>query len=259
MTHRFPMAALAAALLLLTGCADRTPPMSDEEIARNNEGVALMGQYLNEEARQRFADLAGARPDWYEVRVNEAIATLNRQTEGDELRALEMVQAVLVEDPDQRSGGLRCRPDAFLPGRCGLGAGPVREGSRRPARRRPRGVFHGPGAGAGGTERGRPGALPRGHGDRPLSSKRLLRCGADPAPARRCRRRSRHAGRLPALCQQPARPPRRVPLHPHGPLGRSPGREPSRRGASRGGARRRPVCRCRGCRPGRRGWAVRPA
>ena len=99
MSDRNRLAVLVAALMLLAGCAERTPPISDAEIARNNEGVALMGQYLNEEARQRFAALAGARPDWHEVRVNEAIATLNRQTEGDEQRALAMAQEVLAADP----------------------------------------------------------------------------------------------------------------------------------------------------------------
>ncbi|NKI36523.1 hypothetical protein HFP89_15235 [Wenzhouxiangella sp. XN79A] len=99
MSHRNRLAVLVAALMLLAGCAERTPPISDAEIARNNEGVALMGQYLNEEARQRFAALAEARPDWHEVRVNEAIATLNRQTEGDEQRALAMAQEVLAADP----------------------------------------------------------------------------------------------------------------------------------------------------------------
>jgi tetratricopeptide (TPR) repeat protein len=90
---------LAAALGI--GCSPAPAPISDAEIASNNEGVALMGQYLNEQARQRFAALVEARQDWHEVRINEAIATLNRQTEGDERRALAIAEAVLAEDPDQ--------------------------------------------------------------------------------------------------------------------------------------------------------------
>ena len=99
MTLATRSALLAATLALLVGCGESSPRLSDDEIARNNEGVALMGQYLNEEARQRFAALTEARPDWHEVRVNEAIATLNRQTEGDELRALSMAREVLAADP----------------------------------------------------------------------------------------------------------------------------------------------------------------
>lgn len=101
-----PVLATVLAAALGLGCSEAPEPskpseISEQEIARNNEGVALMGQYLNEEARQRFAALVEARPDWHEVRINEAIATLNRQTEGDERRALTMAEAVLADDPNQ--------------------------------------------------------------------------------------------------------------------------------------------------------------
>jgi len=99
---KFPFGmCLALAAVLGAGCSPVPPPISEAEIARNNEGVALMGQYLNEEARQRFAALVEGRPNWHEVRVNEAIATLNRQNEGDERLALAMAEAVLAEDPAQ--------------------------------------------------------------------------------------------------------------------------------------------------------------
>lgn len=90
------------ALLLtfaLAACAPLEAPLTGAEIAANNRGVALMGQYRNDEAHEVFARLADARPDWLDVRVNQAIAVLNRQEEGDELRALALVQAVLDEDP----------------------------------------------------------------------------------------------------------------------------------------------------------------
>lgn len=91
---------LAIALFAgLAGCGGGEPKLTEAEIARNNEGVALMGQYRNETARAIFAELVADRPDWHEVRVNEAIATLNRQQEGDERRALNMVEAVLADDP----------------------------------------------------------------------------------------------------------------------------------------------------------------
>ena len=75
-------------------------PLTDAQIARNNEGVALMAQYRNEPARVIFAALREERPGWTDVRVNEAIATLNRQNEGDERRALAIVKDVLERDPE---------------------------------------------------------------------------------------------------------------------------------------------------------------
>ncbi len=100
-THRAGLFLLLSALVL-AGCGRDTGP-TDAEIARNNQGVALMGQYRNEEARAIFAELAEARSDWFQVRVNEAIATLNRQNEGDEQRALAMAEAVLADDPGNPS------------------------------------------------------------------------------------------------------------------------------------------------------------
>ncbi|QKK03814.1 MAG: tetratricopeptide repeat protein [Pseudomonadota bacterium] len=88
------------ALVALTGCEREPLGPSAEQIERNNRGVALMGQYRNEEARQVFAQLGQERPGWLDVQVNEAIATLNRQQEGDEQRALAMVEAVLDKTPD---------------------------------------------------------------------------------------------------------------------------------------------------------------
>lgn len=95
----FALLALLLAMLL-AGCQSRDTQLPAEAIERNNRGVGLMGQYRNEEARQVFANLAEAHPDWLAVRVNEAIATLNRQEEGDERRALALVGEVLETDPD---------------------------------------------------------------------------------------------------------------------------------------------------------------
>ena len=100
---RLRLLSLVATIVLgavLAGCRPAPEPFSADEIRRNNLGVGLMGQYRNEEARQVFAELVEARPDWLDARVNLAIATLNRQREGDEQRALEIVGAVLEEDPD---------------------------------------------------------------------------------------------------------------------------------------------------------------
>ncbi|MEM8548589.1 MAG: FG-GAP-like repeat-containing protein, partial [Pseudomonadota bacterium] len=100
MTARFTATALLT-LCLLGACSRGPSPLTDAQIARNNEGVALMGQYRNEDARAIFADLSKARPDVLELRINEAIATLNRNNEGDERLALAMVREVLEEDPTE--------------------------------------------------------------------------------------------------------------------------------------------------------------
>ncbi|WP_376694941.1 FG-GAP-like repeat-containing protein [Wenzhouxiangella sp. EGI_FJ10305] len=86
--------------LLIGGCQPQESELPPEAIEKNNRGVGLMGQYKNEEARQVFAELAESHPDWLAVRVNEAIATLNRQEEGDEQRALALVGEVLEIDAD---------------------------------------------------------------------------------------------------------------------------------------------------------------
>ncbi len=106
-----PVLVIAFLALLLTACqSPESDRLSAEEIARNNEGVALMGQYRNEDARQVFAELLAGRPDWTDVEVNLAIATLNRQEPGDELVALEIVERVLLDHP----GHLRARYIAGL-------------------------------------------------------------------------------------------------------------------------------------------------
>lgn len=93
---------LVVVLVLVAACQSRhdEPSMSPDDIAANNRGVALMGQYENEQAREVFAELLAKQPDWVDVRVNLAIATLNRQQPDDELRALEIVEGILETHPD---------------------------------------------------------------------------------------------------------------------------------------------------------------
>ena len=90
---------------LIAGCGrpdpeGEAPELTLDLIERNNRGVALMGQYRNEDARQVFAELLAERPDWTDVEVNLAIAILNRQEDGDELVALRIVENILAEQPD---------------------------------------------------------------------------------------------------------------------------------------------------------------
>lgn len=100
LTVTLMMAVMAA--WLLSGCQPASQALSETEIEANNRGVGLMGQYRNEDARQVFAELLAARPDWVDVEVNLAIATLNRQRENDELVALDIVERVLEDHPDHQ-------------------------------------------------------------------------------------------------------------------------------------------------------------
>ncbi len=70
-------------------------------IERNNRGVGLMGQFKYAAAQAAFAELVDAYPGWLDLQVNLAIATLNRQQEGDETEALAIVERVLAAAPDQ--------------------------------------------------------------------------------------------------------------------------------------------------------------
>ena len=67
--------------------------------AENDRGVALMGRYEYGAAATAFESVASRRPDWLDGRVNLAIATLNRQQEDDEQRALAILAEVLEQDP----------------------------------------------------------------------------------------------------------------------------------------------------------------
>ena len=70
------------------GAAIRSSKPDAAAIGENNRGVGLMGRFEYEPARAAFASLLERYPDWTEARVNLAIATLNRQEEGDETAAL---------------------------------------------------------------------------------------------------------------------------------------------------------------------------
>jgi tetratricopeptide (TPR) repeat protein len=90
----------------LAGCTESGEEVAEHlsldpvAIAANNRGVGLMGRFEYSEARDVFAELAERYPDWHDVRVNLAIATLNRQLEGDEELAMAIARQVLVADPD---------------------------------------------------------------------------------------------------------------------------------------------------------------
>lgn len=90
-------------LVCLAGCSDsqgrRAAPPADDVIALNNRGVGLMGQFDYGQAREVFARLASAHPEQRDLQVNLAIATLNRQQEGDAAEAQRVLDRVLAGDP----------------------------------------------------------------------------------------------------------------------------------------------------------------
>ena len=79
------------------GCSG--PQVSPQDVADNDRGVAQMGRYEYTAAQASFAAVVARVPHWLDARVNHAIATLNRQDEGDEHLALEMLAPVLEQDP----------------------------------------------------------------------------------------------------------------------------------------------------------------
>jgi len=113
--------AISVLLIALNGC-DREPPpttasdaksqatigsatppetaaLSAEQVELNNRAVGLMGKFEYEPAREIFQQLVDQQADSSELRVNLAIATLNRQREGDEELALRLLDEVLKADP----------------------------------------------------------------------------------------------------------------------------------------------------------------
>nr|VFJ93590.1 MAG: Tetratricopeptide repeat-containing protein [Candidatus Kentron sp. H]VFJ94196.1 MAG: Tetratricopeptide repeat-containing protein [Candidatus Kentron sp. H]VFK00875.1 MAG: Tetratricopeptide repeat-containing protein [Candidatus Kentron sp. H] len=75
------------------------PALNPETIAANNRAVGLMGRFEYAAAFDIFAKLAKEQPHWPDARINLAIATLNRQQEGDEAAALALADRVLARHP----------------------------------------------------------------------------------------------------------------------------------------------------------------
>jgi tetratricopeptide (TPR) repeat protein len=99
-------AALCLALVLV-GCGKAPPPAAARSeapaAAQRSEldrGVGLMGRFEFDAAREVFERLARGYPDWVEARLDLALATMNRQREGDEQAATEILRALAREHPD---------------------------------------------------------------------------------------------------------------------------------------------------------------
>ena len=87
-----------------SGCRSDTsqpqPILNAETIARHNQGVALMGRFDYAGAEEKFRRLAEEFPEWADVQVDLAIATLNRQQSGDSQRASELLDGVIKKHPE---------------------------------------------------------------------------------------------------------------------------------------------------------------
>jgi Tfp pilus assembly protein PilF len=91
-----------AVIVSIGGCSrppSRADTLTTEEVAFSNRGVGLMGQFNYRDAREVFKRLAEAHTDRLDLQVNLAIATLNRQQEGDSADAQRILERVLAADP----------------------------------------------------------------------------------------------------------------------------------------------------------------
>lgn len=96
-----------ALALALASCGKSEPPPAAKvevpgaaQLAELDRGVGLMGRFEFAPAREVFAALAARYPGWPEARLDLAIATMNRQQEGDERAALELLKALARDRPD---------------------------------------------------------------------------------------------------------------------------------------------------------------
>ena len=102
LARRIPIWFVAAALLSLAVQCDTGGPTGGfdaDGVAANNRGVAYMGRFDFEAALEVFSALAERYPDNPDIQINLAIATMNRQQEGDEETAKAIFDRVLQNDP----------------------------------------------------------------------------------------------------------------------------------------------------------------
>jgi len=71
----------------------------DAMVVANERGVGLMGQFAYAPAVDAFTEAVGADGDALDVQVNLAIATFNRQFDGDEEAGLAKLREVLAKEP----------------------------------------------------------------------------------------------------------------------------------------------------------------
>ncbi len=101
MKRKLIATAVVIFILFFINCSTKQDSGLDAAgVAANNRGVGLMGQFNYEEAQRVFEELAQKYPRNGDIKVNLAIAVLNRQKEGDEKIAFSIVEEVLRLDPE---------------------------------------------------------------------------------------------------------------------------------------------------------------
>ena len=95
-------ATLICCIALLGGCGQpgKDNGLDDADIQANNRGVGLMGYFDYAGARQVFQELNERYPQQTDIKLNLAIALMNRQQGDDEAQALQLFQDVTATDPD---------------------------------------------------------------------------------------------------------------------------------------------------------------
>ena len=89
---------LVCVAIVWAGCAP-APGIDEQDLAAANRGVALMGRFDFDAAREVFEGLAESYPDNADLQVNLGIAIMNRQLEGDEATAKTIFDGVLESHP----------------------------------------------------------------------------------------------------------------------------------------------------------------
>lgn len=91
---------IGAFAFFFLACTARETPPAASDLAELDRGVGIMGKFEFDLARDVFAALAKKHPRWFEARFNLAVATLNRQAEGDERTAGDLLRELQRERPD---------------------------------------------------------------------------------------------------------------------------------------------------------------
>ncbi|MDC0238190.1 FG-GAP-like repeat-containing protein [Gammaproteobacteria bacterium] len=86
---------LASSLISIATACGQPEAYSQYDAELNDHGVAQMGRYEYDDAHATFSSVVESAPSWLDAHVNLAIATLNRQREGDEKLALSTLKKVL--------------------------------------------------------------------------------------------------------------------------------------------------------------------
>ncbi|MFM8872892.1 MAG: FG-GAP-like repeat-containing protein, partial [Phycisphaerales bacterium] len=99
--RRVAEALSAAALLLAAGCAPPPPPVDPRAASEAVErAAAQLGMFEFGEAEAILAPIADRAGAPYEVRLGRAIAALNRSDEGAQARAIDLLEGILRDHPD---------------------------------------------------------------------------------------------------------------------------------------------------------------